>query len=140
LIFIWEFSSAIAPTAVEGRQLHFCIGTGKLSAARTTVIVIYTAILDSYFCNFTSDIIFNFYPEMIKPGLKSLDFTSVVGSALLTAYIFKTAYSTLFLYGLFFSPKKIKSLLAGITSLPLLKRWHRKAIKLERYYSGFPSN
>jgi hypothetical protein len=44
----------------------------------------------------------------------------------------------LFLYGLFFSPKKIKSLLAGITSLPLLKRWHRKAIKLEMILFWLP--
>jgi uncharacterized protein (TIRG00374 family) len=132
LIFIWEFSSAIAPTAVGGSAVAlFALAQEKLSAARTTVIVIYTAILDSYFFVISLPILFLIFgPEMIKPGLKSLDFTSVVGSALLTAYIFKTAYSTLFLYGLFFSPKKIKSLLAGITSLPLLKRWHRKAIKL----------
>ena len=42
LIFIWEFSSAIAPTAVGGSAVAlFALAQEKLSAARTTVIVIY---------------------------------------------------------------------------------------------------
>lgn len=132
LIFIWEFSSAIAPTAVGGSAVAlFALAQEKLSAGRTTVIVIYTAILDSYFFVITLPILFLIFgPEMVRPGMTALDYTTVAGSALLTAYFFKTAYSTLFLYGLFFSPQKIKSLLGFMTSLPLLKRWRKKAIKL----------
>jgi len=132
LIFIWEFSSAIAPTAVGGSAVAlFALAQEKLSAAKTTVIVIYTAILDSYFFVITLPILFLIFgPEMVRPGMTSLDFTTVVGSALLTAFIFKIAYSTLFLYGLFISPKKIRGLLSVITSIPFLKRWHDKAVKL----------
>ncbi len=132
LIFIWEFSSAIAPTAVGGSAVAlFALAQEKLSTARTTVIVIYTAILDSYFFVITLPILFMIFgPDMVHPGLKTLDFSTVVGSALLSAYIFKTIYSTLFLYGLFIDPKKIRSLLSAVTSVPLLNRWHTKAVKL----------
>ncbi|HMY83883.1 MAG TPA: lysylphosphatidylglycerol synthase transmembrane domain-containing protein [Saprospiraceae bacterium] len=132
LIFIWEFSSAIAPTAVGGSAVAlFALAQEKLSAARTTVIVIYTAILDSYFFVISLPILFMIFgPEMVRPGMKVLDFSTVAGSALLSAYIFKTIYSTLFLYGLFIDPRKIRSLLSAVTSLPLLNRWHDKAVKL----------
>lgn len=132
LIFIWEFSSAIAPTAVGGSAVAlFALAQEKLSAARTTVIVLYTAILDSYFFVITLPILFLIFgPEMVRPGMTALNFSTVAGSALLMAYIFKTAYSTLFLYGLFISPAKIRSLLSLVTSVPFLKRWHEQAVRL----------
>lgn len=132
LIFIWEFSSAIAPTAVGGSAVAlFALAQEKMSTAETTVIVIYTAILDSYFFVITLPILFLIFgPEMIHPGMTALNFKSVVGSALLTAYLFKTAYSTLFLYGLFINPQGIRKVFGFLTSIPFLKRWRRKALKL----------
>ncbi len=132
LIFIWEFSSAIAPTAVGGSAVAlFALAQEKLSTGKTTVIVIYTAILDSYFFVITLPILFLIFgPEMVRPGMTSLDFTTVIGSALLSAYFFKLGYSTLFLYGLFISPTKIRNLLAAFTSVPFLRRWKKKAVAL----------
>jgi hypothetical protein len=50
LIFIWEFSSAVSPTSVGGTAVAlFVIAQEKLSAAKTTTLVIYTAILDTIF-------------------------------------------------------------------------------------------
>ncbi len=132
LIFIWEFSSAIAPTAVGGSAVAlFALAQENLSAGKTTVIVIYTAILDSYFFVITLPILFLIFgPEMVRPGMTALNFQTVVGSALLIAYIIKVGYSTLFLYGLFISPTKIRRLLSALTSIPFLNRWHQKALVL----------
>jgi len=129
LIFIWEFSSAIAPTAVGGSAVAlFALSQEKLSTARTAVIVIYTAILDSYFFVITLPILYLIFgPEMIYPDLKSFDLSHVVVSALLTAYIFKVIYSTLFLYGLFINPRQTKKLLVALSSLPFVRRWKNNA-------------
>ena len=46
LIFIWEFSSAVSPTAVGGSAAAlFVLSREKLSAARVTAIILYTACL-----------------------------------------------------------------------------------------------
>ncbi len=131
LMFIWEFSSAIAPTAVGGSAVAlFALSQEKLSAAKTSVIVIYTVILDSYFFVITLPLLYLIFgPEMIYPELKSFDLSQVVVSALFTAFIFKIIYSTLFLYGLFFNPRQIKRLLVALTSVGFLRRWRRKAIE-----------
>ena len=53
LIFIWEFSSAVSPTSVGGSAVSlFVLAQEKLPAAKTTAIVIYTAILDTIFFTF----------------------------------------------------------------------------------------
>ena len=50
LIFMWEFSSAVSPTSVGGTAVAlFIVAQEKLSTAKTTTLVIYTAILDTIF-------------------------------------------------------------------------------------------
>ena len=50
LIFIWEFSSAVSPTSIGGTAVAlFVLAQEKLSTAKTTTLVIYTAILDTIF-------------------------------------------------------------------------------------------
>ena len=50
LIFIWEFSSAVSPTSLGGSAVAlFVLAQEKLSTAKTTTIVLYSAILDTLF-------------------------------------------------------------------------------------------
>ena len=50
LVFIWEFSSAVSPTSVGGSAAAlFVLSQEKLSTAKTTTIVLYSAVQDALF-------------------------------------------------------------------------------------------
>ena len=132
LIFIWEFSSAVSPTSVGGTATAlFVLAQEKLSAAKTTTIVIYTAILDTLFFVATLPILLAvFGPRIIRPNLSSWDHLDGWGYGFIGAYALMTIYGTLFFYGLFINPNQLKRLLGWITNFKLLKRFHEKAVKL----------
>jgi len=132
LIFIWEFSSAISPTAVGGTAVAlFVLAQEKLSAAKVATIVIYSAVLDTLFFVGTLPIyLFYFGPAIIRPGLSSFDSLDKWGYTFLFTYVFMAIYGSLFFYGLFINPQQIKRLLVGITKLSFLKRYQQKALQL----------
>jgi len=48
LIFIWEFSSAVSPTAIGGSAVaFFFLAQEKISSAKSATIVLYTIVLSS---------------------------------------------------------------------------------------------
>ena len=74
LIFIWEFSSAVSPTSVGGSAVAlFILAQEKLSTAKTTTIVLYSAILDTiFFLSTVPILLLIFGPEIIRPGMEQL--------------------------------------------------------------------
>ena len=132
LIFIWEFSSAVSPTSVGGTAVAlFVLAQEKLAAAKTTALVIYTAILDTIFFVGTLPIwILLFGPNIIRPNLTSWDNLDGWGYVFVGAYILMAAYGTLFFYGLFINPNQLKRFLIWITSFRFFKRFQAKAINL----------
>ena len=132
LIFIWEFSSAVSPTSVGGTAVAlFVLAQEKLAAAKTTALVIYTAILDTIFFVGTLPIwIFLFGPSIIRPDLTSWDNLDGWGYVFVGAYILMAAYGTLFFYGLFINPKQLKRSLTWVTKFRFLKRFQTKATNL----------
>jgi len=113
LVFIWEFSSAVSPTSVGGTATAlFVLAQEKLSAAKTTTLVIYTAILDTLFFVGTLPILLAIFgPKIIRPNLFSWDHLDSWGYAFIGAYV-------------------LKRILGWITSFKLLKRFNEKAVKL----------
>jgi len=132
LIFIWEFSSAVSPTAVGGSAAAlFVLSREKVSAARVTAIVLYTAILDTIFFVGTLPILlFCFGPSIIRPGLTDMMNLDGWGKSFMVAYFFMALYGSFFFYGLFIKPEGFKKLALGLTSIGFLKRWRTKAEKL----------
>jgi uncharacterized protein (TIRG00374 family) len=133
LIFIWEFSSAVSPTSVGGSAVAlFVLAQEKLSTAKTTTIVIYTAVLDTIFFVGTLPLLFLvFGAGIIRPGMDSLmDIGDGWGYTFLGAYFFMAVYGFLFFYGLFINPVAMKRLLVGMTRITLLRRYRHNAIEL----------
>lgn len=132
LVFIWEFSSAVSPTSVGGTAVAlFVFAQEKLPAAKTTTLVIYTAILDTIFFVSTLPIlVLLFGPNIIRPNLISWDNLDGWGYAFVGAYCLMATYGTLFFYGLFVNPKQLKRFLTWVTGFGFLKRYKEKAIKL----------
>ena len=128
LVFIWEFSSAVSPTSVGGSAAAlFVLSQEKLSTAKTTTIVLYSAVQDALFFLTT---LFGFFlifgMDMMRPD-------GVVGAgakgmqlAFMGAYIFVLIYGSLFFYGLFIKPTIVKTVLVFITKIKWLKKYQPK--------------
>jgi glycosyltransferase 2 family protein len=131
LIFIWEFSSAVTPTSVGGSAVAlFVLSQEKLSTAKTATIVIYTVILDSVFFLVGIPLFFLFFGDTIIPS--GVQFFGSLGATIVLAltYAIMLTYATLFAWGIFISPRRIKSLLLFFCKLPFLKRFTVQAEKL----------
>ena len=132
LIFIWEFSSAVSPTSIGGSAVAlFVLSQEKLSGAKTTAIVIYSAVLDTLFFVGTLPILYFFFgPNIIRPDMQSINNLDAWAYTFIGAYIFMAIYGGLFFYGLFIDPKQIKRVLLFVTRLKFLKRFRAKAEQL----------
>ncbi len=132
LIFIWEFSSAVSPTSVGGSAVAlFVLAQEKLSTAKTTTIVLYTAILDTIFFISTLPILLLLFgPKIIRPDLTDLGSLDGWGYTFLGAYILMATYGTIFFYGLFINPNQIKRFFVWGTSIGFLKKYRQNAVKL----------
>lgn len=132
LIFIWEFSTAITPTAVGGSAVaFFVLSQEKLPVAKTATIVLYTAVLDTFFFVFTIPVLYLFIgPEMIRADMHSINDLGGWGTTFLAAYLFMASYGLLFYYGLFVNPVQIRRLLVWVTSIKWLRRFRKKAFDL----------
>lgn len=132
LIFIWEFSSAVSPTSVGGSAVAlFVLSQEKLSAAKTTTIVLYSAILDTIFFVGTLPIfILLLGPEIIRPNMSGFDDIDGWGYTFLGAYVLMMFYGTAFFYGIFINPKPIKKIVVGATRIKWLRKYRHKAVEL----------
>ncbi|MEM9917909.1 MAG: lysylphosphatidylglycerol synthase transmembrane domain-containing protein [Bacteroidota bacterium] len=132
LIFIWEFSSAVSPTSVGGSAVAlFVLAQEKLSTAKTTTLVVYTAVLDTIFFMSTLPVLFILFgPRIIRPGMSTLYDLDGWGYTFIGAYVFMAIYGVLFFYGLFVNPVAIKRLMVGITKLRFLRKYRHKSIEL----------
>jgi len=132
LIFIWEFSSAVSPTSVGGSAVSLVVlAQEKLSTAKTTTIVLYSAILDTFFFTATLPILYLLIgPNIIRPSLESLADLDGWGYTFIGTYILMLTYGSLFFYGLFINPDLIRRFFTWITSGRLFGRWRKNAVAL----------
>lgn len=131
LIVIWEFSSSVSPTSVGGSAVAlFLLSQEKLSTAKTVSIVIYSMILDTLFFVLTLPLLILFYgPLVVRPGLTDFSLDGYLYT-LFGIYIFILAYGILFIYGLFFSPEKIRAFLFWLSKWKILKRFKRNLVSI----------
>lgn len=132
LVLIWEFSSAVSPTALGGSAVAvFVLSQEKLSGSRTLATILYTVVLDSLFFVISIPVlilIFGF--NIINPTYSGLASIDGVAYSLLFFYCIILTYCLLFAYGLFVNPFQFKKILVYFTSWRLLKRFRTAATKL----------
>ncbi len=135
IIFLWEFTSTITPSAVGGTSLAILfIYKEKVTLGESTAMVMTTAFLDElYFLLMfpllllTIDIGHLFsvngsYDGGINWGNQFFYF-AVVG------YSLKALFTGVVFYALFINPIGFKRFLAFVFSIRFLKRWKRSAIQ-----------
>lgn len=146
IIMLWEFSSAVTPSAVGGTSVAlFFVNREGISAGRSTGIVMITSFLDElYFAIFFPLIILIIGYENIF-GLEDSLARTLAGVAW-TGYGVKMAYIAVLSYGLFVNPEGLKRLLLAIFRLPVLRRWRDKMggvgddiVSTARYFRHWPA-
>lgn len=128
VIMLWEFTSAITPSAVGGTSVAILyVHKEGISVGRSSSIVMLTSFLDELY------FILMFPLLMLIVGIDNLfDIATtggVVSKSLMTfalvGYFLKFSYVVILSYGLFVNPRGLKWLLLKIFKFKPLKRWYR---------------
>jgi glycosyltransferase 2 family protein len=132
LVLIFEFSLSITPTTLGGSAVSlFVLTQEKLSAARTTTIVLYKVVLDTLFFVGTFPILYLISgAKIVAPDMTSLLHPTVEARIFYFTYTIMSTYGLFLFYGLFINPSLIKKFLTSVTSLPLLKRFKPGAARI----------
>lgn len=128
VIMLWEFASSITPSVVGGSAVAlFVVRKEGINMGRTTAVVMTTALLDELFYIVMVPIVifiagtsnlFISEPSFVIAGLK---FSSQ--GVFIIGYLFILVLTGIILFGVFFSPGKVKQLLVSIFKLRFLRKW-----------------
>ncbi len=136
IILLWEFTSAVTPSAIGGTGLAvYFIHKEGVNVGKSSAIVLATAFMDElYFI-----IMFPLIVLLINPvhlfvldqsmATEVISFTNKYFYFAVVGYSIKLAFLLFVFYGLFLNPKGIKNLLVWIFRLRFLKRWKVQAEK-----------
>ena len=132
LIIIWEFSSAVSPTALGGSAVSVLVlSQEKLGTSRTLAAIIYTVVLDSLFFVVSVPLLFLIFgANVINPSYVDISSMDKVAFSLFFFYSLILVYGLFFAYGLFYNPRQFKKILVFFTTWPLLNRFKGSAQKL----------
>lgn len=129
IIMLWEFTSAITPSAVGGTSIAVIyVHKEGISLGRSSAIVMLTSFLDElYFI-----VMFPLLMLIVgKAALFDIDTSGIVARSLmgfaLVGYALKFAWVLILSYGLFINPRGFKWLLVRLFRLRFLRRWSHSA-------------
>ncbi|MDY0200665.1 MAG: lysylphosphatidylglycerol synthase transmembrane domain-containing protein [Bacteroidales bacterium] len=131
VIMLWEFTSAISPSAVGGTSVAILyINKEGLGIGRSSAIVMATSLLDElYFL-----LMFPLLLVLVKPAIlfglgagSGLQFANELVIFTLIGYGLKLLYVIILSYGLFVNPRGLKWLILMVFKLPILRRWKHGA-------------
>lgn len=135
LVSLWEFSSCATPSSVGGTAIAlFLLTKEKISAGRTTTIVLVTIFMDGLFFTLSILIVWSILGALfLSPDIDItetiLNSDGEIGSKQGWAYFFfvgfflNILYFLIVAYGLFVNPKLIQWLINAFFKLPFVRRW-----------------
>ncbi|PKQ62504.1 hypothetical protein BZG02_12325 [Labilibaculum filiforme] len=131
IIMLWEFTSAITPSAIGGTSVAILyLNKEGLKVGKSSAVVMSTSFLDElyFILMFPLLILFLDINQLFMTDIhnQSLWLDSLLYFALV-GYLVKTGYFIVLTYGLFWNPRGLKWLLLWIFKLPVLRKWKRGA-------------
>lgn len=132
VIMLWEFTSAITPSAVGGTSVAIVyVHKEGISVGKSSAIVLLTSFFDELY------FIVVFPLVLLIIGKTNLfDFSSPVDflakgllGFVLVGYFIKLAYALIVAYGLFVNPRGLKHLIVKIFKLRFLRKWSDAAAR-----------
>jgi len=132
VIMLWEFSSAILPSAFGGTTVAtIYVNKEGLNVGRSSAVVMITSFLDElYFVLVFPILLLIITPQALfglGVSLGISNFSQEIFIFCIVGFVIKFAWVILLGYGLFFNPRGLKWLLMLIFKLPLLRRWKHGA-------------
>lgn len=133
VIMLWEFTSAITPSAVGGTAVAtLYVNKEGLSVGKSSAVVMITSFLDElYFILFFPIVLLIVSPSaLFGLGITTggaVKFSEDLFLFCLIGYSVKFVWVVILSYGLFINPRGLKWLLMLIFKLPLLRRWKHGA-------------
>jgi len=129
VIMLWEFTSAITPSAVGGTGLAVIyVNKEGISIGRSTAVVMATSFLDELYFIFMFPLLLlfiNVEKLFMVSGIESYSSEFLVLA--IVGYSVKFIYTAFISYGLFKNPRVIKKLLFNVFSIRFLKKWRYSA-------------
>lgn len=132
VIMLWEFSSAILPSAFGGTMVAtIYVNKEGLNVGKSSAVVMITSFLDElYFILVFPILLIIITPDAlfglgITNGLSN--FSQDIFLFCIIGYFIKFIWVVLLSYGLFVNPRGLKWLLMLIFKLPILRRWKHGA-------------
>ncbi|TVR74307.1 MAG: UPF0104 family protein [Marinilabiliales bacterium] len=133
VIMLWEFSSAITPSAIGGTGVAvFFVHREGLSFGRSTAVVMATSFLDELYFILMFPILIllvtgsTLFAIGVEPGGEVVSFTNEFFYFATIGYAVKFIFVLVVAYGLFVNPRGLKWTLLWIFRLPLIRKWRYK--------------
>ncbi len=130
IIFLWEFTSAVTPSAIGGTSLAILfVNKEGIKVGRSSAMVMATSFLDELYFIFMFPIILLCVSQSDlwnMPGVNKGISTSLVWFAV-GGYSIKLLYLIILSYGLFKNPRGLKYLLLQCFKFRLLRKWRYSA-------------
>ncbi len=131
-ILLWEFSSAVTPSAVGGTAIAvFILNREGIKFGKALAYVMVTALLDNSFFLIAAPLAIIFSEGTVFPEESQLGSFGFLSTGL--RFTFWISYGLILIYniffavGLLFKPEAFKWFLIKVTSIPFLKRWQKGA-------------
>ena len=125
IIMLWEFTSAITPSAVGGTSVAvFFINKEGINLGKSSAMVLMTSLLDELYFVITFPLAVFFLKES---DLFSLSENREFFWIAVLGYSIKLVYSLFVFYGLLINPRGLKWLLLMIFKLPIIRKWRPHA-------------
>lgn len=132
IIMLWEFTSAITPSAVGGTSVAILfVHKEGITVGKSSAIVMATSFLDElYFILIVPILFFIFGKTAIFDIQGSSQLVEGLFTIALIGYLVKLAYLIILSYGLFYNPKGLKWLIVKIFSIRYLRKWRYSMTKV----------
>ena len=130
VIMLWEFSSAVSPSAVGGTgpAIFFLYKEG-INTGKSTAVVLTAIFLDEVFFILMVPLLYFIFGDMVfPPGVSMINEGIKMGLIISYSAIF--IYTVLLAYTLFINPYFFKWLLSYIFLVPFLRRYRTRMRKL----------
>ncbi len=131
VIMLWEFTSAVSPSAVGGTSVAVIfIHKEGISIGRSSAIVMATSFLDEfYFVLMFPVMVLVVGPHLLfsTEQAAQINFTNQFFYFAVVGYSMKLGYNMIIAYGLFKNPKVIKNFVLRLFGLKILRRWRKQA-------------
>jgi len=130
-VMLWEFATAVAPGFIGGAApALYLVHKEGINVGKSTAIVLTSSFLDEmFFILLTPIMVLVFGWERLLPELSIAGNHDIVRVFLGLGYLYMMILAFIILYGIFFNPHSIRTLLVKIFGLPFIRRWRYAALR-----------